>query len=76
MIIRKQIKNVYQLNVLTFTTKNEETLLEGPFVTNRTKQYSELTGHINLKKAAADTESALMNFLQRNNADNGIAATK
>jgi hypothetical protein len=69
-------KNVYQLNVLTIVTKNDETVLEGPFVTNRTKQYSELTGQINLKKAAADAESALMNFLQRSSADNGIAATK
>lgn len=69
-------KNVYQLNVLTITTVNEQTVLDGPFVTNRTKQYSELTGHINLKKTAITDQSALMDFLQRNNPENTIAATK
>ncbi len=69
-------KNVYQLNVLSITTVNEETVLDGPFVTNRTKQYSELTGHINLKKAAVNDQSALLDFLQRNSPENTIAATK
>lgn len=69
-------KNVYQLNVLTLNTVNEEAVLTGPFVTNRTRQYAELTGQINLKKVSAGAESALMNFLQRTGGDNGIAATK
>jgi hypothetical protein len=58
-------KDVYQLNVLDFT-ENE---LKGPFVTNRTKQYSELTGNINLKKATPGTESELVNYLQKTNTD-------
>jgi hypothetical protein len=67
-------KNVHQLNVLDLSTANDEAVLDGPFATNRTKQYGELTGHINLKKVDVNAESALMNYLQRN--ENAVIAAK
>ena len=67
-------KNVYQLNVLDLQQSGEEAVLNGPFATNRSKQYGELTGHINIKKVSTTTESALMQYLQRNAGENGIAA--
>lgn len=67
-------KNVYQLNVLDLQQTGQEAILDGPFATNRSKQYGELTGHINIKKVSNITESALMQYLQRNGAENGIAA--
>jgi len=70
------LDNVHQLNVLDLVNSNTEATLDGPFATNRTKQYSELTGHINLKRVSPSTESSLMQYLQRNGADNGIAAAK
>ncbi len=67
-------KDVHQLNVLNLTTTNDEAVLDGPFATNRTKQYGELTGHINLKKADTNGESVLMEYLQRN--ESGVIAAK
>jgi hypothetical protein len=70
-------KNVYQLNVLDLqAANNNEMVLDGPFATNRSKQYGELTGHINIKKVSSSTESALMDYLQKSGTDNGIAALK
>jgi len=68
------LDNVHQLNVLDLVNNNNEAMLDGPFATNRTKQYSELTGHISLKKVSMSSESSLMQYLQKN--DNGIAAVK
>lgn len=69
-------KNIFQINVLNFVMGDNETMLDGPFATNRTKNYGELTGHINLKKATVIAESSLMQYLQQNGIDNGIAAVK
>ncbi len=69
-------KNISQLNVLDLSNINEDAALNGPFVTNRTKHYSELTGQINLKKANQLTGSALMQYLQNNNSDGGLAVVK
>ena len=69
-------KNVTQLNVLDFVKNDDQTLLNGPFATHRTKLFSELTGHINLKRVSASTESSLMQYLQKKGSDNGIAAVK
>lgn len=68
-------KNVLQLNVLDLTGTEKDPVLDGPFETNRTKQYGILTGHINLKKADAGAESALMNYLQRSSNENGVTAS-
>ncbi len=67
-------KNVRQLNVLDLKQDDNSPVLDGPFATNRTKQYGELTGHITLKRVSNYQGSALMPYLQRNGADNGIAA--
>jgi hypothetical protein len=70
-------KNVSQLNVLDLSNSGTETILDGPFVTNRTKNYNELTGRINVKKVnTLSEESALMEYLQRNGSHNGLAAVK
>jgi hypothetical protein len=69
-------KNVYQLNVLTLKVNGSEPELDGPFVTNRTKTYSQLTGHINLKHAAEGVESALTKFVEQYNNANQAVATK
>jgi len=67
-------KNVYQLNVLDLTNNNTETSLNGPFVTNRTKEYTQLTGQINIKKVSLTTESELMSYLQKTGMDNSFTA--
>jgi hypothetical protein len=69
-------KNVSQLNVLDLSNNGTETILDGPFVTNRTKNYNELTGRISIKKVNPLTESALMEYLQKNGSGNGLTAVK
>jgi hypothetical protein len=69
-------KNVNQLNVLDLSNSGDETILDGPFVTNRTKNYTELTGRISVKKVNPLSESALMEYLQKNGSDNGLTAVK
>jgi len=69
-------KNVYQLNVLGFANRDNETILDGPFATNRTKDYKELTGHINIKKVNSFSESELLVYLQKNNGDKNFTAIK
>jgi hypothetical protein len=69
-------KNVSQLNVLNLSSIGIETILEGPFVTNRTKNYNELTGRINIKKVNSLSESVLMEYLQKSGSDNGLTAVK
>ena len=69
-------KNVYQLNVLDLANIGNEITLQGPFVTNRTKVYTELTGSINVKKVSELTGSELMTFLQKNGMDKSFTAVK
>lgn len=57
-------KNVRQLNVLTLTIADDRMILEGPFSTNATKQYSSLTGSINLSKKIDYWQSDLVPHLQ------------
>lgn len=66
--------NVQQLNVLELITGTDEAILDGPFATNRTRQYCQLTGHINLKRVSNTTTSVLMEYLQKNVSENGIVA--
>ena len=68
-------KNVSQLNVLDLAPGNEP-ILDGPFVTNRTKTYTELTGHINVKRVSFSSQSELLSYLQKNGKDNSITALK
>jgi hypothetical protein len=69
-------KNVCQLNVLDLANHDNETVLDGPFVTNRTKEYNELTGHINIKKVSPLSQSDLLTYLQKNGIDNTMAIIK
>jgi hypothetical protein len=69
-------KNVSQLNVLDLVNSENEISLDGLFVTNLTKRYWEATGHINIKRTDAFSESSLMQYLQKKEAENGVAVIK
>ncbi len=60
-------KNVRQLNVLDLSNDGKDALLRGPFATNRTKKYAELTGQINIKKVGDFNNSEVMPHLEKNN---------
>lgn len=69
-------KDVHQLNVLDLVNQNEEDMLDGLFVTNRTREFRELTGHINVKKVNSFTESSLIQYLQRKGDDKEAVAVR
>jgi hypothetical protein len=69
-------KDVYQLNVLDLANSGDETQLDGLFVTNGTKEYKSISGHVSMKKVNPLGQSDLMSYLNRNNADNSLAAVK
>ncbi|MGG9962715.1 hypothetical protein [Ferruginibacter sp. SUN106] len=68
--------NVSQLNVLDLAANTNETTLGGPFVTNRTKSYKELTGQINVKKVSMLSDSELLTYLQKNGISNDVTVAK
>lgn len=57
-------KNVRQLNILSLDDADSIMVLDGPFTTNRTKEYSPLTGHIRLQRKNDFWQSALVPHLQ------------
>ena len=57
-------KGVRQLNILTLEIKDSMMLLTGPFTTNRTKDYSALTGSVTLQRKNDFWQSALVPHLQ------------
>ena len=57
-------KGVRQLNILTLESKDSMMVLSGPFSTNRTKEYSSLTGFVNLERKDDFWQSALVPHLQ------------
>ncbi|MEP6711352.1 MAG: hypothetical protein ABJA37_02995 [Ferruginibacter sp.] len=57
-------KGVHQLNVLDLNTADSIMTLTGPFTTNRTKEYSALTGTIDLKRKNDYWQSALVPHLE------------
>ncbi len=69
-------KNVRQLNILDLTKPGDEMELQGIFVTNHTKQYKELTGHINIKKVSALTQSDLLKHFEKVNNENSLTILK
>ena len=69
-------KNIKQLNVLDLANNGDETVLNGLFVTNRTKDFHEHTGRINIKRVNPLSQSYLMQFLEKKNGDNVLAAVK
>ncbi|MBS1512090.1 MAG: hypothetical protein JST86_14675 [Bacteroidetes bacterium] len=58
-------KNVQQLDVLDLAQQGDQTLLNGPFATNASTKFKEVTGKINLKKTSPTSESSLMQYLQK-----------
>jgi len=70
-------KNISQLNVLDLVNTENEISLDGLFVTNLTKRYWEVTGHINIKRISALSESSsLMQYLQKKGQGHEIAVVK
>lgn len=69
-------KHVYQLNVLDLANRGDETVLNGLFVTNRSKYYKEFTGQISVKKVNPLSQSDLVQFLQKSSRDNNFTAAK
>ena len=69
-------KNVKQLNVLTLNTDNSIMTLEGPFTTNRTKEYHSLTGKISLQRKNDFWQSALVPHLQELGLENKLSFVK
>ncbi len=68
-------KHVMQLNVLDLANAGDENSLEGLFVTNRTKDFHEHTGRINIKRVNPSlTQSYLMQYLQKTTADITLTA--
>ncbi len=57
-------KGVRQLNILTLESKDSMMVLTGPFSTNRTKEYSSLTGFVKLERKDDFWQSALVPHLQ------------
>jgi len=58
-------KDVRQLNILSLEKNDGQHLLSGPFVTNRTKEFSPLTGQVSLKRQNDFSQSDLVPHLQK-----------
>ncbi len=69
-------KNVIQLNVLNLVNTANETILGGPFVTNRSRSYSEITGRISLKRTTATSASNLIRYLKKADRNADVTALK
>lgn len=66
-------KGVRQLNVLELTIKDSIMILSGPFSTNRTKQFSSLTGTVNLERKNDFWQSALVPHMQELGMENELS---
>lgn len=69
-------KNISQLNILDLVSRENESILDGPFVTNNTKHFREVTGHINIKRVNTFSESRLMEYFQKKGMENVVASVK
>lgn len=69
-------KNVRQLNVLTLNASDSIMTLEGPYSTNRTKEYHSLTGHVKLQRKNDFWQSALVPHLQELGIENKLSFVK
>lgn len=67
---------MYQLNVVDLAENDNESTLEGTFVTNRTKEFHVLTGNIRVKKENQLSHSYLMQYLQNNSKENTLIVAK
>ena len=68
-------KDLIQLNILDMVTNNNETILNGPYVTNATRSFGSLSGRISLKKVATSDQSSLLAYLLKNNIENDLSVT-
>jgi len=68
-------RNVRQLNVLDFSPSADGEALHGPFVTNRTREFNELTGNIRVKKVSTVSASDLMQYLRKYDTGNSLFAS-
>jgi len=69
-------KNISQLDILDLVSRDNEDILDGPFVTNLTKRFGGITGHINLKKADTFSGSSLLQYLDKKGLKNDVAVVK
>ncbi|MGB3008304.1 MAG: hypothetical protein WBC06_17445 [Chitinophagaceae bacterium] len=69
-------KNIHQLNILDLFIRENENIMDGLFITNCTKQFRELTGHINVKRINTFSESSLMQYFKKKGAENEVAVIK
>jgi len=69
-------KGVRQLNVLILEIKDSIMTLTGPFTTNRTREYSSLTGTVNLQRKNDFWQSALVPHLQELGLSNELSFVK
>ena len=69
-------KGVRQLNILTLEIKDSVMTLSGPFSTNRTREYSSLTGTISLQRKNDFWQSALVPHLQELGLSNNLSFVK
>lgn len=60
----KPAKNIRQINVMELSVLDSLMLLEGPFTTNRTKQYAPLTGHVKLQRTQLYRQTSLVPHLE------------
>jgi hypothetical protein len=73
----EQSKDVIQLNILELATSGDQSFMDGPFVTNRTKGHHALTGRLSLKKEdprVAPTE--LKKYLLANSTEENLTVVK
>jgi hypothetical protein len=69
-------KYVRQLNILDLASQGADVALNGPFVTNATKEYREFTGQVNVKRESQYSQSDLMNFLQKTTKLNNMTVSR
>lgn len=69
-------KNVIQLNVLDLVNNADGELLDGLFVTNRSRDFRAITGRINIRRVNPLTQSDLVSYLQKNNSSQDFTVVK
>ena len=73
----EQTKNIIQLNVLDLSKSGDESFMDGPFVTNRSKAYHAVTGRLSIQRVNPLTaQTVLMKYLPNNGADENLTAGK
>lgn len=66
-------KNIRQLNILSYSETDTSKILQGPFTTNRTREYRPLTGTIELGRKKEFRQSSLVPHLEELNLDDQLS---